>query len=155
MTFEDAMKRLAGCRALQPDELQVIVAADIVDALLASSEPEPNAECPDCGGELHAVEDRYAHGDGHWLHCEDCSYEVALHGCGCADCPVAMRLRAELRATSSRSQDGSSFSLDSTAQSGPPKVRDRFGIAPACDACGADAGTLCRRRIGYCPRTVS
>lgn len=45
MTREDALKRLARCRALQPDELTVSVAADIVDALLA-----PKRErCGSCG----------------------------------------------------------------------------------------------------------
>ena len=34
MSHADAMKRLRGCRELQPDAMQVIVAAEIVDALL-------------------------------------------------------------------------------------------------------------------------
>ncbi len=36
---------------------------------------DPADGCPLCGGELHAVEDRYEYGDGHWLVCEDCDYE--------------------------------------------------------------------------------
>ena len=43
MTHADAMKRLRGCRELQPDAMQVIVAAEIVDALL--SEPEACERC--------------------------------------------------------------------------------------------------------------
>ena len=37
-------------------------------------------DCPECGGELHANEDRYEYGDGRWLVCEEiaCDYEVKL-----------------------------------------------------------------------------
>jgi hypothetical protein len=35
-----------------------------------------------CGGELHAVEDRYAQNDGKWIVCEDCGYEEADDGQG-------------------------------------------------------------------------
>lgn len=34
MTHEDAMRRLAGCRASQPEAMQVLVGCEIVDALL-------------------------------------------------------------------------------------------------------------------------
>jgi hypothetical protein len=43
MTHSDALKRLALCRELQKDEMQVVVAAEIVDALLA-----PRSACEDC-----------------------------------------------------------------------------------------------------------
>ena len=44
MTPEDAHKRLRQCRALQPDQLQIIVSADIVDVLLG---------CPACNDTGH------------------------------------------------------------------------------------------------------
>jgi hypothetical protein len=43
VSLEDALKRLAACRRLQPDALQVIVAAEIVDALLSAQPVPPNA----------------------------------------------------------------------------------------------------------------
>jgi len=36
MTHADAMARLAGCRRLQPTTMQVLVSADVVEALLAA-----------------------------------------------------------------------------------------------------------------------
>lgn len=39
-----------------------------------TGKPEPVPGCPECGGELQLVEDRFSVGDGQSLVCEDCGW---------------------------------------------------------------------------------
>lgn len=52
MTRKDAQDRLAQCRALQPNQMQIIVAADIIDALIGcpSCDDTGHVEWPECPG---------------------------------------------------------------------------------------------------------
>jgi hypothetical protein len=68
MTHADAMKRLAGCRAAQPGLGQILVASEVVDALLAP----PPMVCVYCG---------LPRGDGHSWRCSVTKNGVREHWC--------------------------------------------------------------------------